>query len=178
MGMQRANVFMLGSSRIGLWTAASVLALMLCVPRSTSAADTPAGPESPNVVAVRDTERVQAVVDGLLSRLELPKNVEVAFVPKNPLVVSVESLEDGNGRFQLAMEKDFLDELTEAELEATIAHELGHVWIFSHHPFLQTEVGANKIALRLVPRDSLVQVYEKLWKRQGKKGDISRFVGD
>jgi len=62
--------------------------------------------------------------------------------------------------------------------EAAIAHELGHVWIFTHHPFLQTEVLANQIAQRLVPRSSLVQVYEKVWKRQGTEGDLSRFVGD
>jgi hypothetical protein len=52
------------------------------------------------------------------------------------------------------------------------------VWIFTHHPFLQTEVLANQIAQRLVPRSSLVQVYEKVWKRQGTKGDLIRFVRD
>jgi hypothetical protein len=29
-----------------------------------------------------------------------------------------------------------------------------------------------------VPRSSLVQVYEKVWRRQGTKGDLARFVGD
>ena len=52
------------------------------------------------------------------------------------------------------------------------------MWIFTHHPFLQTEVLANQIAQRLVPRSSLVHVYEKVWKRQGTKGDLTWFVGD
>jgi hypothetical protein len=98
-------------------------------------------------------------------------------VPKNPLMVSVEYADASTG-FLLTVEEDFINELTQDELEAAIAHELGHVWIFTHHPFLQTEVLANQIAQRLVPRSSLVQVYEKVWRRQGSKGDLARFVAD
>jgi hypothetical protein len=93
-------------------------------------------------------------------------------------MVSVESVDDGSDAFLLSMEEDFLDELTDEELQAAIAHELGHVWIFTHHPYLQTEALANRIAMRIVSRDSLVLVYEKLWKRQGTGGDLARFVGD
>jgi hypothetical protein len=103
--------------------------------------------------------------------------VAVAVVPKNPLMVSVEFTDASTG-FLLSVEEDFINELTREELEAAIAHELGHVWIFTHHPFLQTEVLANQIAQRIVPRSSLVQVYEKVWRRQGTKGDLTRFVGD
>jgi hypothetical protein len=47
------------------------------------------------------------------------------------------------------------------------------VWIFTHHPFLQTEAGANDIALRLVSRDALTGVYDKVWRRAGAKGALT-----
>ena len=52
--------------------------------------------------------------------------------------------------FKLAIDVAFLEALTDDELEAAIAHELGHVWVFTHHPHLQTEELANQIALRVV----------------------------
>jgi hypothetical protein len=135
-----------------------------------------AGPERiiPNP---RDQQRIQEIVNGFMGKLTMTHKVAVAVVPKNPLMVSVEYTDTSIG-FLLSVEEDFVSELTHEELEAAIAHELGHVWIFTHHPFLQTEVLANQIAQRLVPRSSLVQVYEKVWRRQGTKGDLTRFVGD
>lgn len=124
-----------------------------------------------------DQQRIQAIVDDFLGRLTMTQKVSVAIVPKNPLMVSVEFDTRDTG-FLLSVEEDFVGELTDEELEAAVAHELGHVWIFTHHPYLQTELLANQIAQRLVPRSSLVQVYEKVWKRQGTKGDLARFVGD
>ena len=135
-----------------------------------------AGPERviPNG---RDQQRIQEIVNEFMARLTMTHKVAVTVVPKNPLMVSVEFTDVESG-FLLSVEEDFIGELTQEELEAAVAHELGHVWIFTHHPFLQTEVLANQIAQRLVPRSSLVQVYEKVWKRQGTKGDLTRFVGD
>ena len=135
-----------------------------------------AGPERviPNG---RDQQRIQEIVNEFMARLTMTQKVAVTVVPKNPLMVSVEFTDIESG-FLLTVEEDFIGELTQEELEAAVAHELGHVWIFTHHPFLQTEVLANQIAQRLVPRSSLVQVYEKVWKRQGTKGDLTRFVGD
>jgi hypothetical protein len=135
-----------------------------------------AGPERviPNG---HDQQRIQEIVDGFVARLTITQKVAVSVVPKNPLMVSVE-FDDTDKGFLLSVEQDFVGELTQEELEAAVAHELGHVWIFTHHPYLQTEVLANQIAQRLVPRSSLVQVYEKVWKRQGSKGDLTRFVGD
>jgi hypothetical protein len=92
-------------------------------------------------------------------------------------MVSVE-FDDTDKGFLLSVEEEFIGELTDEELQAAVAHELGHVWIFTHHPYLQTEALANQIAQRVVPRASLVQVYEKVWKRQGTRGDLSRFVAD
>jgi hypothetical protein len=135
-----------------------------------------AGPERiiPNG---KDQQRIQAIVDDFMAKLTMKQKVAVTVVPKNPLMVSVEYTDTESG-FLLSVEEDFINELTDEELEAAIAHELGHVWIFTHHPYLQTEVGANRIAQRLVPRSSLVLVYEKVWRRQGTKGDLARFVGD
>ena len=124
----------------------------------------------------RDQQRIQEIVNEFMAKLNMAHTVAVAVVPKNPLMVSVEYPDSTT--FLLSVQEDFIGELTQDELEAAIAHELGHVWIFTHHPFLQTEVLANQIAQRLVPRSSLVQVYEKVWKRQGTEGDLSRFVGD
>jgi hypothetical protein len=87
-------------------------------------------------------------------------------------------LDAPNSGFLLSVEEEFVSELTQEELEAAVAHELGHIWIFSHHPYLQTEALANQIAERLVPRANLLQVYEKVWRRQGTRGDIARFLGD
>jgi hypothetical protein len=58
-----------------------------------------------------------------------------------------------------------------------VAHELGHVWVFTHHPYLQTERLANQIAMRVVSRGSLAGVYRKLWERGGVKGDLQAFLG-
>jgi hypothetical protein len=124
----------------------------------------------------RDQQRIQEIVNEFMTKLTMGHKVAVAVVPKNPLMLSVEP--DDSTQFLLSVEEDFIGELTQDELEAAIAHELGHVWIFTHHPFLHTEVLANHIAQRLVPRSSLVQVYEKVWKRQGTQGDLTRFVGD
>jgi hypothetical protein len=153
----------------------SFFALLLLFPGHVSVLFA-AGPERV-VTNGRDQQRIQEIVNAFITRLTLNQKVEVAVVPKNPLMFSVEFDRTDDG-FLLSVEEDFVSELTQDELEAAVAHELGHVWIFTHHPFLQTEALANQIAERLVPRSSLVQVYEKVWKRQGTKGDIARFVGD
>jgi hypothetical protein len=160
------------------WALGFAFGLFLCLPTHASPAEPGVpGPEIAYIVRTSPTH-IQAVVDDLLARLGLQQKVDVSIVPKNPLMVSVETVDDDRSAFQLSLEEDFLDELTDEELQAAIAHELGHVWIFTHHPYLQTEALANRIAMRIVSRDSLVLVYEKLWKRQGTRGDLARFVGD
>jgi len=99
-------------------------------------------------------------------------------VPSNPLMMSVEAPTDARQTFLLSVEASFFDTLTDDELEAAVAHELGHVWIFTHHPFLQTEELANKIAMRAVTRETLQRVYAKVWERGGTKGDLAWFLGD
>jgi hypothetical protein len=119
------------------------------------------------------TTRLQALVDGVRERLSISQEVVVSIVAEDKLLVSVERMPSRDGAFALAFERDFLAVLTEDELTAVVAHELGHVWIFTHHPYLQTEELANKVALKLVSRDTLAKVYEKVWQRTGGKGELA-----
>jgi hypothetical protein len=123
-------------------------------------------------------QRVQAIADGLRLRLGISFAVQVSMVDVNHLLMSVEPVERSEPRtFALNVEDGFAATLDDDELAAAIAHELGHVWIFTHHPFLQTEQLANEVAMRLVSRESLAQLYDKVWKRGGNKGDLARFLG-
>ena len=122
--------------------------------------------------------RVQIVADDFKVRLGLPQSVDVIVVPANALLLSVEPVENSSPRrFNLRVEEDFVGGLSDDELSAAVAHELGHVWIFTHHPFLQTEQLANVVAMRTVSREALAQLYDKVWKRGGTKGDLARFLG-
>ncbi len=126
-------------------------------------------------------QRVQAIADDLRVRLEIPQAVRVSIVDTNHLLMSVEPVEAAERSservFALYVEEAFASTLDDAELAAAVAHELGHVWIFTHHPFLQTEQLANEVAMRLVTRDELALLYDKVWKRAGTKGDLMRFLG-
>jgi hypothetical protein len=114
-----------------------------------------------------DLGQLQATVDALRARLSIRQGVIVSIVPTNRLLMSVEAPTDPSEPFRLAIEGAFLHSLTELELEAALAHELGHVWIFTHAPHQQTEQFANEIALRLVSRPALRRVYQKVWLRGG-----------
>jgi hypothetical protein len=122
--------------------------------------------------------RIQSLVETLKSRLQLAPPVVVTIVPSNALMMSVEAPTDPKKAFTLSIDANFLGTLADDELEAAIAHELGHVWIFTHHPYLQTEELANQIAMRAVTRASLERVYAKVWERGGTKGDLARFLGE
>jgi hypothetical protein len=127
------------------------------------------------------TERIQKIADDLRARLTLQDAVRVVLVVHDSSVVSVQRAKDAKDAsegFVLSFEEGFLDRLTDDELSAAIAHELGHVWIFTHHPYLQTEEFANQIALRVVTRSSLESVYEKVWARRGTKGTLSYFPNE
>jgi peptidase M48-like protein len=122
-------------------------------------------------------ERIQVVVDRLRAELGIRERVRVSVHPQVALIVSVEAPLDSGEPFRLAIEDRFLARLSPEELDAAMAHELGHVWVFTHHPYLQTEKLANQIAMRVVTRDSLVSVYHKLWEHGATKGDLATFLG-
>jgi len=121
------------------------------------------------------TNRVQTVVDDVRGRLGLVPSVRASAVSENKRVASVTRDSDERDAFVISIQQDFLDSLTDDELWAVAAHELGHVWIFTHHPFLQTEELANEIALQAVSRAALDQLYDKLWSRTGQKGELEYF---
>jgi len=115
--------------------------------------------------AADQRDRIARVVNDLKTQLLITQAVDVAVVAENPRIFSVTPAEHLPGTFLLTAEEDFAQGLSDAELRAAIAHELGHVWIFTHFPYLQTEELANDIASRVVSRDSLVPLYEKVWKK-------------
>lgn len=139
--------------------------------KGLSGPDTFAGSANGLSLVARE-KQLQDLVDDLRARLAIPDAVTVSIVPANPLVVSVERFKDHDRGFTATFEAGFLDSLSEDDLTAVVAHELGHVWIFTHHPYLQTEEQANEIAMRVVSRERLDTVYEKVWKRAGTKGDL------
>lgn len=120
---------------------------------------------------------LQDLTDDLRSRLQIEQRVTIELVDHNPLVMSVETLGGRVGPFVITVDREFIRELSSEELEAAIAHELGHVWIYTHHPYLQTERLANDIAMRVVRRSAFEPVYEKVWARTGIKGNLIEFIG-
>jgi hypothetical protein len=148
-----------------IWLAA---VLLLTVAAASNGAD---------FVPRNDSKRLQVVVNDLARRLALPVTVTASIVETNALLVSVEPQAGQENAFVLSFQDSFLDGLDDDGLRAVIAHELGHVWIFTHHPYLQTELLANSVAMRVVSRQSLEKVYDQVWDRGGKKGDILRFLG-
>jgi hypothetical protein len=156
---------MLHASRRSLLTWVSVPTLLIGLSAATSAG------EPLNVNAL------QEMVDGLKVQLGIQAIVSTAIVLANPLLVSVQLVAGDPATFQMAFEQRFLHGLDETDLKAIVAHELGHVWIFTHHPYLQTERLANMVAMRAVPRESLERVYTKVWAREGTKGNLLRFLG-
>lgn len=125
---------------------------------------------------LRSLPALQELVNSLKAQLGIDAIVTAAIVPTNSLLVSVQPVAGRPATFQVVFEERFLSGLDEDDLKAIIAHELGHVWIFTHHPYLQTERLANTVAMRAVPRESLERVYSKLWERDGTQRDLARFI--
>jgi hypothetical protein len=148
-----------------------VLLLWLSPLRFDSLPALPVGFERAGIVSLQDR------TDDLRRRLEIAERVHVTLIDHNPLVMSVETLNGRGGPFVISVDRDFIQQLTDAEIEAALAHELGHVWIYTHHPYLQTERLANDIAMRVVDRAVFEPVYEKVWSRTGIRGNLIEFLG-
>jgi len=139
---------------------------------ATASSSAPGADESAEYVQL---DRAQRAVEHLQARLGLSAEVTAELVARHPLLVAVAPHADRRGSYRLQLETGFVSELTDVELDAVIAHELGHVWIFSHHPYLQTEQLANQVAMRVVTREALDAVYAKVEARGGKKARVVRF---
>jgi hypothetical protein len=114
--------------------------------------------------------QAQEFVDQLRAALPIRNEVQIVVVTYHPLVFAVRPSDTDKNRFVLTMELGFLLTLKDDELRAAVAHELGHVWIYTHHPFLQTERLANVIAQRVVDRRNFEKLYSKLWMYEGATG--------
>ena len=125
----------LGLLRHSTFTLLILMTLAFGTPGSSAAE--PAG--TPAAIV----EKLQLLVTDLKERLDLPAPVVISVVPSNKLMMSVEAPADESSPFMLSIDASFLETLTDDELEAAIAHELGHVWVFTHHPFLQTEAACQ-----------------------------------
>ena len=117
------------------------------------------------------------IVQDLCARLQLKDHVEIQIDETNAKMVSSEPIPGSTPGYRISFDREFLENLTNDEIVAAIAHELGHVWIFTHHPYLQTEALANDIALRVVDRETMKKVYSKLWAHTGTAGNIDELLG-
>ncbi|HTU99845.1 MAG TPA: M48 family metalloprotease [Luteitalea sp.] len=124
-----------------------------------------------------DERRVQQVVDALRARLGLTAAVTVKLVDRDVRMASVRADVATAGGFVLTLQRDFITRLSAEQLQAALAHELGHVWISTHHPYLQTEQLANRIAMRVVPREHLIEVYAAVWGADALHGSFEKFLG-
>jgi hypothetical protein len=112
-------------------------------------------------------ERINPIVAKFAKELNL--NIHVTISSKVALLAHCEHT--GGNNFTLAFEYGLLSILDDEELQAIIAHELGHAWIFTHHPYLQTEPLANEVAmsLEMTEYDNLSRLYKKLEKYSGRE---------
>jgi hypothetical protein len=154
-------------NRIGRWLRAAVkpgaglleLALSLVFIFLVAA---PLAPDPPNILNLR-VALAGEIVNRLRGELSIQNEVDIVLVNYHPLVFFVEPENARKQRFRLSIEVDFFLRLDDDELLAALAHEMGHVWIFTHFPFLHTEMLANTIGQRVVPRRSFERIYAKLW---------------
>ena len=158
-------------NHLGVVLLLSLLPLRLELPLALSSGWIGRGTERTEVVVLQD------VTDDVRSRLQISEGVQVELVDHNPLVMSVETLGGRTGPFVITVDRGFIHELSQPEVEAAIAHELGHVWIYTHHPYLQTERLANEVAMRVIDRSAFEPVYEKVWARTGVRGNLIEFLG-
>jgi hypothetical protein len=128
--------------------------------------------------ATSRADELQRVVDALRVRLGISAAVTVSVVDREERLVSVRREAGRSGEsFSLAVQRDFVEGLGDGQVEAALAHELGHVWIYTHHPYLQTEELANRVAMRAVSRERLVEVYRGVWGAGAVHGDLAAFLG-
>lgn len=109
-----------------------------------------------------NARKLKDIVADLKKQLQVSADVSVTVTPKDDLLVSVTPVRGKKDAFQISFDAAFLAMLDEDELPAAVAHELGHVWIFTHHPYLHTEDLANAVAHRLVTGTSLDRLYAKV----------------
>ena len=137
----------------------------------------PVAHAQPQLVRDNRSRDLQHLVDSLRERMGITAPVSVTMVDRDARILSVRRSVDVAGGFALSAERGFVASLTDEQIEAALAHELGHVWIYTHHPYLQTEQLANRVAMRAVSRERLVEVYQALWGPDALHGGLEAFLG-
>ena len=118
---------------------------------------------------------LQDLTDDLRGRLHITERVHVTLVDHNPLVMSVETLGGRTGPFVITVDRDFIQELNQPEVEAAIAHELGHVWIYTHQPYRADRSGwPTTSRCASINRSAFEPVYEKVWAANRHQGEPDR----
>jgi hypothetical protein len=122
--------------------------------------------------------KIKRIISEFQTHLQLRVDIRPNIASVDARLVSVEQIGDPGGghAYILSFDEMFLASLTSDELRAAIAHELGHVWIFSHHPYLHTEAFANDIAMKVVSRRSLEKTYAKVWAHLGSTGNLEELL--
>ena len=123
-----------------------------------------------------EEQRLASFAKEFKEKLGISVAVPIAIIDKNERLASVRPIPGRNDAYLLEVDAPFFQSLTEEEKRAIVAHELGHVWIFTHHPFLQSEPLANEQAERLVTQESLERVYRKVWALGGQGGTMATFM--
>jgi hypothetical protein len=132
------------------------------------------GDTPPESVEVR---QLAAIVREFQEDLGIEQRVVVSIVDENVRLVSVYPSQQQARTYVMEFDRNFLATLSIEEQRAAVAHEMGHVWIFTHREYAQSERLANETALRLTSRESLEKVYVKVWKHDGQKGSFEEFLG-
>ena len=120
--------------------------------------------------------QIGLIAQSFCRNLGISQPIHVVILQKNPRLVSVEFVAGRTDAFQMVFEQGFLDSLDTRELLAAVAHEIGHAWIFTHFPYLQTEALANRQALKLVSRSDLEKLYRRVWGWKGEQGGLDKVL--
>src|ERR1051326_904327 len=83
----------------------------------------------------QSVEKIVSVSKDLKKHLRIASSLEIRIVENNRLALSKQPMPDRPSDFLLLIDTRFLERLDKEELRAALAHELGHVWIFTHHPY-------------------------------------------
>ncbi len=122
-------------------------------------------------------QKIKVIIQNYAKRLGILPDIKVTVARGNSHLASAQCASRSGRLFHISFDAGFLRTLDERELSAAIAHEIGHVWIYMHFPYLQTEALANRQALRLVSRNDLARVYGKIWKWSGKRENLDSVLG-
>ncbi len=143
----------------------------ICLLLLLGSAATQAAAETPEALP-DEVRNLQTIADEFRARLEIAGEVSVQVVSQDKRLVSVRRANGRKDLFLLSFDQDFFTALSEEEIRAAVAHEFGHIWIFTHHPYLQTEELANRTAMQLVSQESLQRIYEKVVQFGGKRQEL------